>query len=135
MAIFNSDYFLIRLSKEGLRTYLSDPANLKEILPADRIENWQSEGTSCSFKIKGLAEVSLNLETTALDEVIYISASPKPFPFKLVIQLEEGSESDTKINAYFDADVNSFMGAMLKTPLVNFLNALGVAIKKRYDEL
>lgn len=134
MAIFNSDHFLIRLSKEGLRTYLSEPANLKEILPADRIENWHADGNSCSFKIKGLAEVSLNLETTAGDEVIYISANPKPFPFKLVIKLEEGVSSDTKIHAYFDADVNAFMGAMLKTPLVNFLNALGAAIKKRYDE-
>lgn len=132
MAEFKSDRFLINTTRKGLKEFLSQPSNLKLILPEDRIENWKEEGNSCSFKIKGLAEIRLKLEDSDEGEVIYASASDKPFPFKLVVRLGEDQEGASEINAFFDADVNSFMGAMIKTPLTNFLNALGDAIKKRF---
>ena len=132
MAMFQSDSFLISATKDTLERFLSKPSNLKTILPEDRISNWQETDNGCSFKIKGLADIHLKLAEKEVESVIYASASEKPFPFKLVVELkDEGDE--TSIEAKFDADVNSFMGAMLKTPLVNFLNALGEAIKKRFD--
>ena len=132
MAQFKSDNYTIKSSVSGLKAFLSAPSNLKEILPGDRIENWKETEDSCSFKIKGLAEVFLKLEESSGNEVVYVSTSPKPFPFKLIIELGESGENGS-INAYFDAEVNSFMGAMLKTPLVNFLNSLGDALTRRFS--
>jgi hypothetical protein len=132
MSQFKSDSFLINTTRKGLKEFLSQPSNLKLILPEDRIENWKESDDGCSFKIKGLAEIRLRLEDSDDGEVIYASASDKPFPFKLVVGLGEDQDGGSEINAFFDADVNSFMGAMIKTPLTNFLNALGSAIKNRF---
>ena len=130
MTTFESQTHQVATSPVELTSFLSQPSNLLEILPQDRIENWSSEGDTCRFKIKGLADIQLRLESSEDEKVIYVSTSDKPFAFRLIIHVAGTSQSD--LNASFEADVNSFMGMMLKTPLTNFLNALGEALKKKY---
>jgi len=129
---FNSDIYSISAKQVEVSQFLSQPANLHEILPQDRIENWRVDGDQCSFKIKGLADIALKLESTSDSQVIYASTSNKPFSFKLIIVLDAKDDGST-ISAKFDADVNSFMGMMLKTPLTNFLNSLGESINRKYS--
>lgn len=130
MAAFDSDSHEVATSSETLSSFLSSPENLYEILPQDRVENWKVNGDQCSFKIKGLAEISLQLESSSVNEVIYTSTSDKPFAFKLIIKAQ--GDGPSSLSATFDADVNSFMSMMLQTPLTNFLNSLGVALTKKY---
>lgn len=135
MAKFESDSYLIKATKATLESFIGNPANLKEILPSDRIENWKETDNGCSFKIKGLADISLHLESKENGNVIYASASEKPFPFKLLVKMEDSGEEQSELSASFDAEVNAFMATMLKGPLVNFLNSLGNAIKKKYEAI
>ncbi|MEQ9188470.1 MAG: hypothetical protein RLP15_12095 [Cryomorphaceae bacterium] len=130
MPAFNSDDHAINASPALISTFLAQPVNLKEILPGDRIENWSVEGDSCAFKIKGLAEIQLKVTSIEENRVIYSSTSEKPFQFKLIISIT-GSETSV-VNVSFDADVNSFMAMMLKTPLTNFLNSLAESLKLKY---
>ena len=130
MPAFNSDNYAISASPSVISSFLAKPANLKEILPNDRIENWSVDGDTCAFKIKGLADIQLKVTTIEENRVIYSSTSDKPFQFKLVISIT-GSDS-SEVNVSFDADVNSFMAMMLKTPLTNFLNSLAQALKMKY---
>ena len=44
---------LINTSDEILFNLLSDLNNLKDFLPAEKIENWNATSDNCSFKIKG----------------------------------------------------------------------------------
>lgn len=132
MADFSSSTFQINCTNTELSDYLGQPANLVEILPADRIEDWKTEGDSCSFKIKGLAHISLKLAEKSASKVVYSNTSEKPFPFNLIINTKDAGNNSTSLDAAFDADVNSFMGMMLKGPLSAFLNSLGEAIQKRY---
>ena len=132
MTSFNSESYSLSAHQTDVSAFLSEPSNLYEILPQDRIENWNVNGNQCSFKIKGLADIALKLESATDTQVTYVSTSEKPFSFKLIVLLEESPNGAT-ISAKFDADVNSFMGMMLKTPLTNFLNSLGKALNQKYS--
>lgn len=131
MAKFQSSSFSVNVDQKTLMAFLSVPANLLEILPADRIEDWKSEGETCSFKIKGLAGISLRLSKGDDNSVVYVSNADKPFQFTLKVQIAD-KETGSEVDAVFDADVNAFMGAMLKSPLTNFLNGLGQSIKDKF---
>lgn len=133
MTKFESSQFSVAKSNVVISDFLAQPNNLIEILPQDRIEDWKSDDDKCSFKIKGLAHISLKLVSKEADKVIYASASDKPFAFELVVRMEEKDESNCDLSASFDADVNAFMGTMLKGPLTNFLNSLGESIKQKFD--
>mgnify|MGYP006083105755 CR=1 FL=1 len=133
MAIFKSDTFLVTVGNDVISNFLRDPKNLIEILPQDRIEDWKADDTTCSFKIKGLASIFLSLESAEKHTVIFKSNSEKPFSFRLIVDLVENI-GVTDLSARFDADVNAFMGTMLKGPLTNFLNHLGAEIKAKYSE-
>jgi len=133
MAVFNSETFQVATSSNLISQFLSDPQNLIEILPQDRVDDWKADASSCSFKIKGLASIFLVKEKADNNAVVFRSNSDKPFPFLLIIDLDE-NDGFTNISARFDAEVNTFMGSMLKGPLTNFLNHLGSEIKQKYSE-
>ena len=38
---------------QELYTFLQDMNNFQQLLPQDRISEWKSDGTSCSFKASG----------------------------------------------------------------------------------
>ncbi len=136
MAVFESDKFTINTNSAEVIQFVSVLKNLIEILPQDRIEDWQADDKYCSFKIKGLAHISLELEDRTNSQLVLKSRSDKPFDFKLIISVNQSPENQNSIDlsANFDADVNSFMGAMLKSPLTNFLNHLGEQLKRKYAE-
>ncbi|HAW20659.1 MAG TPA: hypothetical protein DCX14_10790 [Flavobacteriales bacterium] len=131
MPVFESDSYDVVAAQSSVSSFLSVPENLIEILPQDRIEDWKFTEDECSFKITGLAHISLKLKTVDKDKITYISNSEKPFPFSLNLHLGEKGDS-TDFSADFDADVNAFLGTMLKAPLTNFLNHLSTSIQKKY---
>lgn len=136
MAVFESDIFSINADSPSIIHFVSVLKNLIEILPQDRVEDWHADDESCSFKIKGLAHISLELEERTNSQVVLKSKSDKPFDFKLILSVNQSpdNQNSSDMSAKFDADVNSFMGAMLKSPLTNFLNHLGEQIKRKYAE-
>ncbi|MEZ4721242.1 MAG: hypothetical protein R2813_05125 [Flavobacteriales bacterium] len=132
MTKFESSHFNISMANATVADFLAIPSNLQEILPQDRIEDWKSDKDKCSFKIKGLAHISLKLVSHEPHCVVYASDSDKPFAFELIVNMDETGNQSCDLSASFDADVNSFMGAMLKSPLTNFLNSLGEALKQKF---
>lgn len=132
MQHFESSTYNVNAAPAELSAFLSTPSNLKSILPEDRIEDWESSATGCAFKIKGLAHIQLKLGQHSVNEVKYVSAGEKPFPFQLVVHIAD-KDGASQLQAAFDAEVNTFMSMMLKNPLTNFLNSLGEAIQKKYS--
>jgi predicted pyridoxine 5'-phosphate oxidase superfamily flavin-nucleotide-binding protein len=126
-----SDEYAVKTNAENVLAFVSKPANLIEILPQDRIENWASTEQGCSFKIKGLAHITLAVGEITSNQVVYNSAAEKPFPFKLIITIGQ-SENGSTIFAEFNPEVNVFMATMLKSPMTNFLNHLGQSIQAKY---
>lgn len=133
MTTFESNEFEVRAESASVADFLSAPSNLIEILPEDRIDDWSSDGDTCSFKIKGLAGIKLKLGPGSANEVVYDSVGG-PFDFQLKVALNP-IETKTMVVAKFDADVASMMAMMLKTPLTNFLNSLGTTLQQKFSEV
>jgi len=129
--IFESNSFDINANSKAVSDYFGKPSNLKDLLPADRIEDWNETEETCSFKIKSLAHIFLRIKDITDQKVVYTSDAEKPFPFDLNIHITASGDT-CSIKADFDADVNGFMGMMLKQPLTNFLNSLGEAASKKF---
>ena len=134
MAIFKSELYEIMAEQAVVGGFLAVPENLFEILPQERIEDWKFSEKECSFKITGLAPISLKLQTVDAHQITFVSNSEKPFAFSLNLHLGVKGDS-TDLSADFDADVNAFLGTMLKGPLTNFLNHLGSSIQKKYAQV
>ena len=57
--------------------YLSDLNNYYELLPADKISDWESDTDSCSFKIKGAASIGFQKKSVEPFEKINLISGDK----------------------------------------------------------
>jgi carbon monoxide dehydrogenase subunit G len=112
----------IAKSPHELYTYLQDMNNFKELLPQDRISDWQSDGNSCSFKVQGAATIGLKIAGgTEPNHLQLASTERSPFPFTLDVHLEDEG-TGTKAWQIFNADLNTFIKMMVEKPLKNLFD-------------
>ena len=48
-------------SDRKIYTFLSDFNNFEQLIPADKIKDWKSDGESCSFTIDGIGSAGLRI--------------------------------------------------------------------------
>ena len=94
-------------------------------MPEDRISDWQSTATECSFQIKGLARIGMKMgEKTEPTLIKLVSNGKNPFPFELNIHLDPTSADSSTTHINFQGQMNPFMKMMVEKPLTNFFNML-----------
>lgn len=105
-----------------LYDFLQDMNNFKQLLPQDKISDWQSDGKSCSFKVAGAATIGLMLDGGTPPGLVKLKATDRsPFPFTLDVHLtEEGGK--TKVHQVFEAELNTFLKMMVERPLQNLFD-------------
>ena len=105
--------------------FLSDFENIGKLMP-DQVENFKTDGETCSFTIKGMATLGLSYEgKTPHSEIIMAKNGKAPFDFKLICRIGEGSTANkSTLQLYLDSDMNPFLKMMAEKPLTNFLNLL-----------
>lgn len=122
----------ISASQEEVYTFLSDLNNLEKLMP-EQVINWKSTQDDCSFTIKGMADMTLNIvEKTPSSFVKMGSSASKPFPFSLTAQIES-EDNLARVRLLFDGKVNAFMSMMIEKPLGNFFNMLLSGLEKQYN--
>lgn len=105
--------------------YLSDMCNYKQLIPEDKIENWQAENDSCSFRIKGMTDIGLRVKDLEVPNKVSIESTEKaPFSFEFDILLKEQSENQTSVQIVFQGEINAFMKVMVEKPLRNFFELI-----------
>ena len=105
-----------------LYAFLQDMNNFKLLLPQDKISDWQSDGTSCSFKVAGAATIGLMLDGGTPPNLIKLKATDRsPFPFTLDVHLVE-ENGKTKAYQVFEAELNTFIKMMVEKPLKNLFD-------------
>lgn len=80
----------------------------------DKVEEWQADEDSCSFKVKGFT-VRLRIVERVINKHIKISGDEGGLPvdFSFWIQLHEVNESDTRIRLVLHAELNMMMRMMI----------------------
>lgn len=118
--------------QQAVFDYLRDLNNFQDLLPADKIENWQSDKDTCQFKIKGAADISFKVaRENAPNEIGLVNGDKSPFPFELNIFI---NEVDGQIEAYnvFDGQVNAFLKMMIEKPLSNLFNYVAEQVENKF---
>ncbi|MBR8534723.1 SRPBCC family protein [Carboxylicivirga sediminis] len=129
MTTFESEIKKASHPAEKMFNFLSDFDHFGEVIPKDKINNWQSFGDSCRFSIDPVGEVGLRIVDTEAPKMIKYTAEGKtPFNFFLWIQLKEVAEDDTRVKLTIKADMNPMIKMVASKPIKKFLEVLSDAI-------
>ncbi len=122
MTRIESKHVDIARPAQEVYSFLQDMNNFQQLLPQDRISDWKSDGTSCSFKVAGAATIGLQLDGgTPPDHLRLKSTDRSPFPFTLDVHLD-GADGSTQAYQVFEADLNPFIKMMVESPLRNLFD-------------
>ena len=134
MTTIESKHVNINNNQKEVFDFLNDLNNFKLLLPQDKISNWKSDFKSCSFKVNGMATISLILESSIPNQTHHIiSGSESPFPFTLDIIVDQDGENSVAYNK-FVGEINPFLRLMVEKPLSNLFNYIAdklAEVKKR----
>jgi hypothetical protein len=96
MTEIKSDKLLINKSSEFIFNFLSNFDNFGKLMP-EQVINWKSSGDSCSFTIKGMADLALKTsEKTEFSKIIWSSDGKSPFDFTLSSILNDKNETQAE---------------------------------------
>ncbi len=123
MTRIESEHVEVNCSAKETYEYLTNLKNIKELLPQDKISDWQANENSCSFKIQGAATIPI-VFTNGIEysEINYHSGEKAPFKFTLSAHLIEKNEQLTEGYLLFEGDINPFLKMMVQKPLGNLFN-------------
>ena len=109
---------------ETVFDYLNDLNNYRDLFPADKISDWESDKDSCSFKIKGAASIGfVKKSTEPFSKINLISGDKSPIDFELTIVLSDNA-GKTEGNIEFESNVNPFLRMMIEKPLKNLFESM-----------
>lgn len=124
---------IVPASKEQVFNYINDLNNFQSLLPADRISEWESTETYCSFKVQGTATIDLQIkETTPYDSILLESGKRSPFPFTLNVILTE-TDGQTTAFQIMDAKINPFLKMMVEKPLTNLFDYIADKLTEKVN--
>ncbi|MCX6231483.1 MAG: SRPBCC family protein [Bacteroidetes bacterium] len=134
MKKIESEKLIINNSQEKIYEFLSNFNNFGKLMP-EQIINWQSTETSCSFTIKGMTDLSMQIKERIPHHTILITSFGKtPFDFELKCSFDAIEEMKTQSQLIFFADLNPMLSMMASKPLENFVNMLNTKLKQKAEE-
>lgn len=113
----------------NIYNFISDFNNFKNLVPADKVKNFESTTEQCTFEVEGMGKTGMQIIEKESPKLIKISAiDSSPLKFQLWIQIKQVAENDTKIKITIEPQVNAMMQMMVKKPLKNFVDSLAEQI-------
>jgi len=122
MDTFKSPEVIVNRSAEDFFNKIGNLNNLKEIMPSS-IKDFESTESTCSFKMKGMPVLNLELGEKTPFSKISLTAKDSQVPFSLdciIIGKGEQCQASLEINA----ELNMMMKMMVEKPLTQFLDVL-----------
>lgn len=130
--LIDSNKVNVAASIQDVFAYLTDFNNVKELLPEDKISEWESDKDFCSFKVQNAATIPLKKESIEeFSKINIISGDKAPFPFTLEINLEE-KDGGTEGFIHFEGDINMFLKMMVEKPLENLFNYMAHKLQEKF---
>ncbi|MCH2234568.1 MAG: hypothetical protein MK078_09970 [Crocinitomicaceae bacterium] len=130
--IIDSNKVAVEAGIQEVFAYLTDFNNIKELLPQDKISDWESDKDFCSFKVQNAATIPLKKEAVnEFDKIDIVSGDKAPFPFTLQIHLSE-KDGGTEGYIHFEGDINMFLKMMVEKPLENLFNYMAHKLQEKF---
>ena len=133
MTTIESKKVSVDASQQDVFDFLIDLNNLKELLPQDKISDWQSNSNECSFKVMGAYTIGLEKQSENEPGQIVLKATDKsPFPFTLDIGITNNGTTTTA-GLISEVDVNPFMKMMVQKPLQNLFDYIAEQLHLKFS--
>lgn len=137
MGKYTSKIGKINKSDKLIYTFLTDFNNLKSVMPADKVKDFEATEDTCKFNIDGVGQAGLKIIEKEPYKLIKLTSDGKsPFSFFFWIQLKpiEESENTTAIRLTIDANLNPMMKMMVGKHLQKGIDAIVDQITVFFNE-
>ena len=129
----NSEPGIINSSDVSVFSFLIDFNNFQKLMP-EQIINWQSTADTCSFTIKGMADLKMQIKKKNPHSRILISSEANlPLAFDLIWEIKSIEDEKSQAQLIFEGNINPMVSMMVKTPLQNFVNVLVQKLKEYFE--
>ncbi len=130
----NSEPRIVNASDVDIFSFLIDFNNFQILMP-EQIISWQSTEDSCSFTIKGMAEIKMEIqEKTPHSKIVISSQANLPLSFDLRWEINSLESEKSQAQLIFDGKINPMISMMVKTPLQNFINVLVQKLCEHFEK-
>ena len=128
MATFKSPEVIVNRRAEDFFNKIGDLNNLKDIMPSS-IKDFESTETTCSFKMKGMPGLNLELSEKTPFSKISLTAKGSQVPFSLDCFItDKGDQCQARLE--INAELNMMMKMMVEKPLTQFLDVLATKMEQ-----
>jgi len=127
---------VVSVSQNKVFQFLSDFNNYEQLMP-EQIVNWQSDTETCSFTIKGMADIKLKFARKEASRLLELVPEGKtPVKFSLLVNLEPDTlnEQKTVVSVHVDADLNPMLAMIAKRPFENLANTISEELYKVFEK-
>jgi len=106
--------------------FVIDFNNFKELLPADRVTGWESNGERCSFHVDPVGRTGLEIIEKVPHSLVKFASIPEfsNYNFTIWIQLKHIAEDDTRVKITIEPKVSMMLLPVIKGPLKQFVDSL-----------
>jgi len=131
----NSETQIVNSSDLNIFTFLTDFNNFQKLMP-EQIINWQSTEDTCSFTIKGMADIKMWIsEKDPNNKIVISSEASIPLQFNLTWHIDSLEEEKANVKLVFEGSINPMVSMMVKNPLQNFVNVLVQKLAENFSSL
>lgn len=116
---------------KSLFEFLGDFKNFGNILPEDKVTDFNFSGDECSFNIKGITKMSIRLtEKKEFEYILFKSEGLAKFNFFLKAIFLGSPESSGECRIELSGDMNPFIKSMAEKPLTELVNSMSVKLSQ-----
>jgi len=124
----------ISTSAKEVFEFLSIPKNIEQLLPHDKISDFQADADGCSFKVQGGILIPLIITEKVDSQRIDMNDGEKgPFPYQLSIHIKALDENSCSGFLQFDGEVNMFMKMMVQKPLTSLFESMTKKLQLKFE--
>jgi carbon monoxide dehydrogenase subunit G len=110
---------------ERIYNFLTDFNNVRNLIPPDKVKDWQSDENSCQFTIDPIGRTGVKIvEKTPYSLIKLTNLEESNFNFLFWVQLKPTEDNQTYMKLTMDVNLNPMLEAMAKKPLQEFLDKL-----------
>lgn len=124
---------MVGKSSRTLFSFLSDFKNFEHLMP-EQVTNWQANDVNCSFTIKNMGDIELEMIDKVADSHIHITSSGNvPFDVDLKAHLEPIDEEKSNVHIVLEGEMSQMVYLMAKKPLLNLANHMVHRIREHHS--
>ncbi len=135
MTRIESKIGVVKQPAEKIFNYISNFNNFSQLIPEDKVKDFESTSDTCRFKVEGIGQAGLRIIEKEPHKLIKISSDEETtFDLLLWIQIKEIEPGDSRLKITTEVNLNPMMATMVRKPLKNFIDTLiDQAEKINYD--